>query len=254
MSHVPYITIVFIFGAVVGSFCNVCVVRLPKKEDIVLTPSHCTKCGTRLRFYELVPLLSYVSQRGKCGTCCAKISAQYPIAELLNAVLWVLVYTVYGTKGDYVSLVFGCIFAGALLTVSIIDIKTYEIPPQLTLFIALLGVFHAFFNYNNFYLHLVGMCVLFGILYLLFALSNGKAIGGGDVKLMGACGLFLGLANGVLALVLACFLGSIIHVLLMRFFGAGRVLAMGPYISAGALISFLYGDVIINKYLNFIGF
>ncbi len=239
--------LVFLLGAITGSFCNVCILRIPNDDDIVFTPSHCTFCGKKLRFYELFPIVSYVALLGKCHTCNTKISFQYILVEIANALLWLWVYSCFGVS---LETLLGCFFASTLLVLSFIDMKTCEIPPQLTYFIFVLGAANTLNNANLLLSHIAGFTILFLALFLLHFFSNGMAIGGGDVKLMAGCGLFLGFAPAILSFILASFIGSFVHILRMRFFGAGHVLALGPYISIGAFVSYLYGSKIIEMYLN----
>ena len=117
--------VIFLYGIVIGSFLNVLIYRIPKKENIVTTRSHCMNCGYQLRWYDLVPLFSYLALGGRCRKCKAHISAQYPIIEALNGVLYLLVFWKYGMSVD--SLVY-CLLFSALLALSVIDFRTYEIP------------------------------------------------------------------------------------------------------------------------------
>ena len=130
LDSVPYI-IIFIFGIVIGSFLNVCIYRLPLHESIITAPSHCMTCGRKLRWYDLVPVFSWIVLGGKCRNCKSKISVQYPIIEALNGVLYVLVCAVNGLNRS--SLLY-CLMTSALLTLSLIDWRTYEIPFGINVF------------------------------------------------------------------------------------------------------------------------
>ena len=124
LEFIPYITI-FLFGIVVGSFLNVCIYRLPERESIVKVPSHCMSCGAQLRWFDLIPLFSWLFLRGRCRRCKAEISVQYPIIEGLNGFLWVFVFLVNGM--NVMSVVY-CLMTSALLVLSVIDWRTFEIP------------------------------------------------------------------------------------------------------------------------------
>ncbi len=241
---------VFILGVVVGSFCNVCILRIPLGEDFVKTPSHCTNCGKRLCFWELVPIFSYLALRGKCSKCKNKISPQYILIEISNGLLWLAVFFFYGFTLDTL---LGCLLVSTLLVLSVIDARTTEIPIQTTIFIGVLGVLRTALHFDNFELHMFGFIAITLVLFIMYFFSNGKAIGGGDVKLMAGCGLFLGLAQVVFAFVFACLVGSVVHIVRMKFFNAGRVLAMGPYLAFGVFISFLFGEQIIQWYFGLLG-
>lgn len=113
--------VIFLYGIVIGSFLNVLIYRIPKKENIVTTRSHCMNCGYQLRWYDLVPLFSYLALGGRCRKCKAHISVQYPVIEALNGVLYLLVFWKYGMSVD--SLVY-CLLFSALLALSVIDFRT----------------------------------------------------------------------------------------------------------------------------------
>lgn len=244
---------ILIFGLVIGSFLNVCIFRLPKHENIVYVPSHCMSCGYHLKWYDLIPVFSYAFLGGKCRKCKEKISVQYPLIEVLNGGLYVLIFALFGLTIDSLLC---CFLASALIVVSLIDFRTYEIPDGLCIFILALGLVRVFINRTDWSTYVIGLFSVSVFLYILYQVSRGAAIGGGDVKLMGAAGLFLGWKLGILAFVLGCILGAIIHVLRMRISkakgkDANHVLAMGPYLSMGILIAALFGDRFLSWYLSF---
>ena len=149
--------VIFLYGIVIGSFLNVLIYRIPKKENIVTTRSHCMNCGYQLRWYDLVPLFSYLALGGRCRKCKAHISVQYPVIEALNGVLYLLVFWKYGMSVD--SLVY-CLLFSALLALSVIDFRTYEIPVGFNLFILALGLIHGAFHYTQWLDFLIGfLCV-----------------------------------------------------------------------------------------------
>lgn len=249
LEFIPYI-VLFLFGIVVGSFLNVCIWRLPKGESIVSVPSHCMSCEGKLRWYDLVPVFSYVLLRGRCRYCKEKISLQYPIIELINGLLWVLVCLI---KGFCMTSLVYCLMASALLVLSIIDWRTFEIPIGINIFLGILAAFYTFVDRAFLSNHLIGAVCVSGFLFLLYILTSGRGIGGGDIKLMAVCGLLLGWQKILLAFILGCILGSVIHVIRMRFFGAGRMLALGPYLSAGIFLSALFGEAWMAWYISLLG-
>lgn len=246
---IPYV-IIFLFGIVVGSFLNVCIYRLPEGESIVKVPSHCMSCGAQLRWFDLVPLFSWLFLRGKCRRCKAAISVQYPIVEALNGALWVFVFIVNGM--NVMSIVY-CLMTSALLALSVIDWRTFEIPFGMNVFLGILGVVTVILNREEWLSHIIGAVCVSGFLLILYLLSQGKAIGGGDIKLMAACGLILGWQRIILAFLLGCIFGSVIHLLRMKLSGEGRVLAMGPYLAAGIFLAALFGQQWIGWYLSLLG-
>lgn len=238
----------FLYGIVIGSFLNVCIYRIPKKESIVSARSHCMECGYQLKWYDLVPLFSYIALRGRCRKCKAKLSPQYPIIEAANGVLyclvfWKLGFTIYG------GLI--CLLVSALLALSLIDWRTFEIPVGFNVFILTLGLIHLALDFSNWLQYVIGLVTVSGFLMIVYWITKGRGIGGGDIKLMAACGLLLGWKLILLAFLLGCVLGSVIHFMRMKIAKAESILAMGPYLSAGILIAALWGEPIINWYLSF---
>lgn len=241
---------VFLYGIVIGSFLNVCIYRIPMKQDIVKVRSHCMTCGYQLKWYDLVPLFSYLCLRGKCRKCGAKISPQYPLIEAANGLLYVLVFLIKGVNVD--SLLY-CLLFSALLALSIIDFRTYEIPVGFNYFIAILGLIKLVLNLRNWLNSLVGALCVSLFLLLLFIFSKGRAIGGGDIKLMAACGFMLGWQLIILAFCLGCIIGAITHVIRMKVSKADHVLAMGPYLSIGVAIATLWGTNFLEWYISLLG-
>ena len=238
---------VFLLGACVGSFLNVCILRIPAGESIVVGPSHCMNCGRRLKWYEMIPLFSWLALRGRCSGCHSRISAQYPLIEAANAVLWLLVCARFGLTPDSI---LGCLFASVLLVASFIDARTREIPPGTTIFVAVLGILRLLIHLSDWKSALLGLVCVSGVLLLVLLVTGGRGVGGGDVKLMAGTGLFLGFRLNLLAFFMGCVLGAAIHLLRMRFAHAGRDLAFGPYLSAGAVIALLWGDALISWYIG----
>ena len=243
---VPYI-VIFIFGIIIGSFLNVCIYRIPLHQSIVTVSSHCMTCGRKLKWYDMIPVFSWLLLGGKCRSCKSKISLQYPVIESLNGILYVVICLVNGM--DLFSLIY-CLMTSALLTLSLIDWRTYEIPPGINAFLFILGVAAAVLDRGNLLSHLAGMVCVSGFLGILYLISRGRAIGGGDIKLMSACGLILGWKQIILAFLLGCIIGSVIHLIRIRVQGEGHVLAMGPYLSAGIFLAALWGNAWISWYIS----
>ena len=249
LEMIPYM-VIFIFGIVIGSFLNVCIYRMPLHESIITASSHCMTCGGKLHWYDMVPVFSWLCLRGRCRNCGTKISVQYPVIEALNGVLYVVVFAVNGlnsVSGLY------CLMASALLTLSLIDWRTYEIPLPINGVLFVLGIVATGLDSAHILSHVIGaLCVSF-VLELIFIISGGRAIGGGDVKLMAACGLILGWKRIILAFVLGCIIGSVVHLIRIRVSGAGHMLAMGPYLSVGIFLAALWGEQWINWYMSICG-
>lgn len=236
-----------LIGFCIGSFLNVCIYRIPKKEDIVKLPSHCMSCGRQLKWYELIPVFSFLIQGGKCRECKTKLSIQYPIIELLNGILYLLIVYKFGYT---MSTVLYCLLASCLIVISVIDWRTFEIPIGCNIFILCLGVIQVFFDLPHISSYVIGFFAISVFLYAIYYFSKGRAIGGGDIKLMAVAGLLLGWQKIILALFLGCVFGSVIHIARMKISGKNHVLAFGPYLSAGILVAALYGEELISLYLG----
>ena len=241
--------IIFLYGIIIGSFLNVCIYRIPKKESL-LPHSHCTNCGCRLRWYDMFPVFSYLFLKGRCRNCKAKISLQYPLIEAFNGISYLIVFMANGISMESVLY---CLMASALLVISVIDERTFEIPVVLNVFLLVLGIAACVIDRAHLLEHLAGLVSVSLVLYLLYVGSGGRAIGGGDVKLMGAAGLIVGWKLIILAFFVGCILGAVLHVLRMKFSRAEHMLAMGPYLSAGIFIAALWGDQMIAWYLGCLG-
>ena len=239
--------VIFLYGIVIGSFLNVCIYRIPAGESLSKKRSHCMSCGYQLRWYDLIPLFSYVCLRGRCRKCKEHISIQYPLVEALNGILYVLIFLVNGWSID--SAIY-CLLTSALIVLSVIDFRTYEIPYGINLFILALGLIHLGFHLGDWVTYVVGLLAVSSFLELIFWASKGRAIGYGDVRLMRASGLLIGWKLSILALLLGCILGSVIHIIRMKISGEGHVLAMGPYLAAGIFLSVLWGEPFINWYIG----
>lgn len=239
--------LIFLFGTVIGSFLNVCIYRIPKHETVVTERSHCMTCGYQLQWYDMIPVLSWLVLKGKCRKCKAPVSAQYPIVEAGNGILYLIVFLANGL--NFISVLY-CLLASALLVLSVIDIRTYEIPFGINVFILALGLIRLLLDYRNWPEHLIGLFAVSIFLEIILLLSQGRAIGGGDVKLMAAAGLLLGWKEIILALFIGCVLGSVIHIARMKIQKAEHMLAMGPYLSAGIFLAALWGEPVIQAYIQ----
>lgn len=245
--------IIFIYGIIVGSFLNVCIYRIPKHETIVSERSHCMSCGYQLKWYDLVPLFSWLFLRGKCRKCGEKISVQYPLIEALNGILWLVTFIVCGFS---ITTMLACLVVSALVVISVIDFRTYEIPFGLNVFIFAVAVVNllvrVFIYGDNVLEYVIGMFLVSGIFAFIFKVSGGRAIGFGDVKLMFAAGLFVGWKLIFVAMLFGCFYGSVIHIIRMKVSGKDHVLAFGPYLAMGIVTAIWFGEGIVSWYTGLI--
>jgi leader peptidase (prepilin peptidase)/N-methyltransferase len=253
--------IVFCFGALVGSFLNVCILRLPKDESIVFPGSHCVSCKHPLAWFDNIPFFSFMLLKGKCRYCGKKISWQYFIVELLTALLFVVFYYFFGVspKGAlYLALTL------ALLVESVIDMRYKIIPDQITLpaiVIALLAC--AFFpsihnetsHARGFLAALIGMLVGGGFLYVAGTIAEWilkkEAMGGGDVKLLAAIGAVIGWRGVVWTIFMASLFGSVVGIYL-RIKKGEELIPFGPFLGLGAFLYLFIGPQMTEWYFHII--
>lgn len=240
----------FLCGISIGNFVNVCIYRMPKKENLVKPRSYCAACGHPLAWYDCIPVFSWIALLGSCRYCKTKISRQYPLVELINGVGYVWMYIAHDIS---LNCILYCLTFSALVTLAVIDWRTFEIPVEINWFIFGLGVIGTLGDLSHLWEHVIGLISVGGFLAILYYATGGRGIGGGDVKLMAAAGLLVGWKNILLALMLGAILGSVIHIARMRISGQEHMLAFGPYLAAGITIVMLYGEPVIRWYLGICG-
>lgn len=249
--HFILYIVVFLYGIVIGSFLNVCIYRIPKGENLVSVGSHCMECGHRLKWYDLVPLFSWLFLKGKCRYCGAAISSQYPIVEGLNGLLYVLVFWVNGLNPDSVLY---CIMVSALFVISVIDYRTMLIPTGADIVILVVGIVHLVLHLEQWYYYVIGF--FFASLFLLlcaflFRGVTGKSgLGLGDVELMACAGLCIGWGHGLFAIIIGSVLGVVVQGIKILITKENGKFPFGPYLSIGVLIATLWGSQIYDWYLN----
>ncbi len=188
--------------------------------------------------------------KGRCRKCKTRISLQYPIVEASNGIMYA---TVFLANGMDVRTILYCLLASALLVLSVIDWRTYEIPPIINWFILGLGAFGVATDYVNWKSYLIGFVCVSGFLAFLYWVTKGRGIGGGDVKLMAAAGLLIGWKGIVFAFFAGCIIGSICHLIRMAISkDKNHMLAFGPYLSIGIVLALFYADNFFNWYLSLI--
>lgn len=243
---------VFLYGIIIGSFLNVCIYRIPKGESIAYPPSHCGNCNNKLGWKDLFPVFSYLFLKGKCRYCGEKISIQYPLIEILNGVLYLSLYFKFGMNLSFVLM---CLFASLLLVIGIIDYKTQDIYDNTIYFGVILGVL--FIGIEKYvggvspFNYILGALVSAGILGLIVLVT--RAMGWGDVELVFIIGLFLGFPNALLMLFLSIVIGGLVggFLIITKIKSSKDYMAFGPYIALAGYITLLYGEQILNWYLNF---
>ena len=242
-------TLIAILGLVIGSFLNVCIYRIPVEESIAFPPSHCGKCQHNLSPVDLVPVLSFIFLRGRCKYCKEKISLRYPLIEVLNALLYLIIYFKFGLA--MITLKY-CILASILIVIGMIDYDTQFVFTSTTIFggiIAAIFIVIQAIVYKSGTIDLIlGGVIGFGIIGIIVFLTKG--MGEGDIEIATVCGLFLGVKGILLGLFLAIILGGIVGIIILalKLKKAKEKIAFGPCIAIGSLISMLCGAEILKTY------
>lgn len=254
-----FFIIIFINGVIIGSFLNVCIYIISDGLSIAAGGINCLKCRSKFNRYELIPITSLIFLLGLCRYCKSKISIRYPAVEILNGFLYVLVFYFNGfaTLWDILISFTYCMVISALIVLSLIDLRTKTIPLGFNIFIAVMGLLTALIkfyasgkSFDILISHAVGLISVSIILLLIYCTSHGRGIGGGDIKLMAASGIVLGASQNFLAFFIGCILAAIIHPIRMKIKKLDNLLAFGPYLSAGIVISMLFGRQIIDWYIE----
>ena len=245
--HTYFATVTFLFGCIIGSFLNVCIYRIPHHESIVVGSSHCPKCSTPIRSYDLIPILSFIFLKGKCRTCKAKISFRYPVIEFLTGCLFLGVFLIYGYT--YMTLL-GLIFSAVLVVIAMIDFDTMDIYDTFHLIVIGLALINILFLKANLVDHLLGALIISIPFFIVAYLTQG--LGGGDIKLMAAGGFFLGVQSIVVASLIGIILGGIAasFLLLFKKKQAKSMMSFGPFLCIGLYVAFLFGTSIFQWYFS----
>ena len=247
---IPYALIaiaIFIFGLVIGSFANVCIHRLPKKESVVFPASRCISCSVPVRAFDNIPVISYLILGGKCRNCKGNISAIYPAIELITGLLLLAGLFKFGLTFDF--LIYAMV-APALVIITAIDIEHQIIPDAITLPGIVLGLLAG--SYSIGYIDSILGCFLGGTLfYFLAVLSNG-GMGGGDITYIAAAGAIVGWEKVLLIIFIGAFLGSIASIfqIVVQKKPKKSLIPFGPFLSVATLITLFYGNLLIKLYID----
>ena len=239
----------FLFGLIFGSFLNVCIYRLPRGESIVFPPSHCTSCQNRLQPKDLIPLVSYLLLQGKCRYCGEKIHWRYPIIELINGLGWVWIISSCGINGQGVA---GLFLFSLSLVITLIDFEHFLIPNSLVALLFFCGLlYHPIWGELSLTKQLLGMVVGFGLPFFLALISRG-GMGGGDIKLCAAMGIWLGYPAIVQAMFIGALLASVtgIALIITKIKKRKDPIPFGPFLMLGFLAIFFFQEPILFWYLS----
>ena len=254
MSDPPLLLVALLMGLCIGSFLNVVIYRLPLGQSLVSPRSRCTKCGYELRWYDNLPVLSWAFLGGRCRQCRAPISAQYPIVEIITALLFVLVVSLTPVGPLLVSRL---ILVAILVALFGIDLEHQILPNVITLPGIAIGLMFSLIASPGWKDALVGAAlgagVLYGIAAAYYAVRREEGMGMGDVKMLAMIGAFLGWQGVLVTLVLSSFSGAAIGLALIAAQRGGMKLALpfGTFLAAGAVAAMLAGDPLITWYAGF---
>ncbi len=263
----------FLFGLVIGSFLNVCILRIPADKSIVLPASSCPKCGKAIAPYDNIPVFSWIFLGGKCRGCKTKISAMYPAVELLTGLLFLGCYFAFGPTVDALK---WAVFSALLVVLTITDLRERILPDEVNFFGLGAGLVFSFFTASldgtalwlarrwfdfpppqmalSFADAALGAIAGSGLLWLVaegyFRLRGREGMGLGDVKMMAAVGAFLGVKRTMMTVLMGSLLGSVIGIFLIAISKKGRdyELPFGTFLGAGALLVVFFGTPALHWY------
>ncbi|MBU1131854.1 prepilin peptidase [Patescibacteria group bacterium] len=255
--------LIFILGTLIGSFLNVVICRLPEKRSIARGRSSCPHCKAQIKFYDLIPILSFFICRQKCRQCGKKISWQYPLVEFFTGLIFVFLAYKYDVAADWANVLFwrDLIFSSALIVIFTTDLRYFlifnvvTIPMMVVSFGANLFLLSRSEDFLMAILNLsLAGIIAGGFFFAQYQLSRGKWIGAGDIKLGFLMGFMLGWPNILVALFIAYVGGAVISLLLLSLHKRNLKSEMpfGVFLSAATFVALVYGSRIIEWYLNFL--
>jgi leader peptidase (prepilin peptidase) / N-methyltransferase len=248
-----------VIGASIGSFLNVCIHRWPAEESVVSPPSRCPSCQHRLGWRENIPVFGWLLLRGRCRHCSVRISPQYPMVELATALIWVAAAARFGLDVEALR---SAVFLTILLGIAMTDAREMVIPDQFTLLGAGAGLLMAPFASGITLAAavtgaVVGYVLLWAVKLIAEKMLGKPALGVGDIHMMLLVGAFTGVPGMLLTLLLGSLLGLLIGVPLTALRGRtailGSYLPLGTFLAMGAAVAHIWGGVIVNAYLRFVG-
>lgn len=246
-----YIFLTIVIGLCIGSFLNVCIYRIARAESIAYPSSHCTRCGYELKQKDLIPVVSYILLKGNCRYCKEKINIKYPIVEILNAFIYVVIYINYGLSLEFIKF---SVFSSLMIVIGFIDLETKYVFKSTVIFGIVSGIIFLVAEYilnkNIPWTNIIGAAIGFITIWSIAVLTNG--MGEGDIDIALICGLFLGTKGIIVTMFLAFILGGIvaITILILKIKDRKAEMAFGPYLAIGVLVSVIYGEKLIEFYLQ----
>lgn len=255
MADLPFYILVLVLGGAVGSFLNVLIYRLPRNLPFIAGRSFCPACKSRIRFYDNIPLLSYLILRGKCRSCKARISLRYPLVELLNGAAYLFFLTYFGLTA--MAAVYAAL-SSVLIVIFFIDLEFQIIPDWLTLPGMVLGLGASFLPggigvVGSVIGLIVGGVALYMVALLGDWLFKKESMGGGDIKMAAMLGAFLGWQKVILVFIGAAVIGlvmAVVWMMISRRVRSSRMIPFGPFLAIAAVGAILFGDRLISLYIS----
>lgn len=246
-----YLTVLAgLFGAVIGSFLNVCIYRIPAEESIVRPASRCPQCGNPIRWHDNIPIIGWLALRGKCRDCGKDIPVRYAVVEALTALVSIALFLKFGPTMKFIS---AFAFSAVLIVITFIDLDHQIIPDVISLpGIPIFFLAAVLFMGLPWLESLIGVLIGGGVLYLIaffyYLFTRREGMGGGDIKLLAMMGAFLGWKSLLFILLVSSFLGAIVGMGLMAFKGANMKYAVpfGPFLAIAAVAYIFYGHILYN--------
>ena len=254
--------ILFILGLFIGSFLGVLIDRLPQNKSI-LGRSQCDYCNKPLSPIELIPILSFVFQRGKCRSCHRRTSYFYPFVELITGLLFVIVFIYIAGDSQYqisnikyqIDLIYYLLVTSGLIAIFFADLKYRIIPDQILFFLTVVSLPYLIFSGANLPLHILSAVLGLGILLILNIITKGRGMGLGDVKFAAVLGLVLGIPGIILALYLSFLTGAVASIILILWGKKklrGGTISFGPFMALGAFLTLFFSSTLIPVILPFL--
>jgi len=252
---------IFILGLSIGSFLNVCIYRLPRRQSLIHPPSQCPQCGNLIKWYDNIPLLNYLLLKGRCRHCYSRISFRYPLVEALTGIFFLFSFFHHSpasfTFPLFLSFLKDLVFISFLIPIFFIDLEHRIVPNPLSYGVLISGLLFSFLT-GSFFSGLVGLAIGGGIFLIIRFLGTFflkvESMGMGDVKLAAGIGAFLGWSHVLVCFFLSFLLGAIVAIflLLTRVKGRKDRIAFAPFLVAAALISLFWGSKLLSLYLTFL--
>lgn len=245
--------IIFLFGAVVGSFLNVCIYRIPKGESLLFPDSHCTKCFKKISAHNLIPIISYFYLKGRSSCCSSKISIRYPIIEFVTGLLFVLIYLTFGIGVLFYKWIF---FICLIIVIGLIDFDTNDVYFSSIIFGILGAVIFTIIEFENCNMGISiltdcisGGIVGFMLIGVIIVLTNG--MGFGDAEICAMAGLFLGFEKTLLMIVISFIAGGVwgLYLMALKRKKGQESMPFAPFIALASVITIIFGSGILKWYL-----